>query len=764
MKALRSLLRTSACALATLSALPLLQAETLTRELLLDFTTLLRSRDLNGFAVRDDGRLLAGPQLNELTGSLPGTPWTIAHFPSPSTSARWLVGTGPNARVLEILVQGDSFTTAKETDLGLGHVHAVAAVDANSFLAVSSPGATLFLVREGRIVSRLPLGAEAAWRILRREDGGFLIGTGNPARVLAVDVAKFSEAGVRESLPQSDEALAAAGITVVGEIRDRHIRSLLVRADGTILAGSAPRGLVYLIAGETGEPPRILAESRDSEVNALLETKGGRVLALVTSGRGAPETGSGSSVGSPGGAEVSRPGSDGSRREPPSFSGQVRLFDITPGSFPEAVLTQQGAAGYGMAELEGLIYIAAGERGEMLAWNPETRRSFTLAGTSSAQNVALTEADGNLLVLRANLAGLSRLVLNPDAPRSITTSAIDLGGPTRLGRLVFSRIAPGPTAAPAVSFQVSLGADETEFWGGWREARAREGGGYDLFGMQARRVRLKLSWEAGLAPGAEISQGRIYHLPRNQPPRLEGFRILPQNFGIVRNPDPPTPPFMPLMQFLQRGDNTPPSGQGGAQGNPGQPQRQGFLGSPVIRMPGAQVVVWNVTDPNGDDLIHTLSIRGALEDSWRDILVGTRENYAQFDVSNFPDGSYTLRLVSRELFPHPDGVLELVYEDDSLVIDNKAPEFVSLTTTTGEGIRTVTVHGRDATSRLGYVHFVFNNGRTEQVFNPVDGILDSQEEIFRLSLPEAHVSDASTVEVFLYDAKDNVAIRTIPLR
>ena len=53
--------------------------------------------------------------------------------------------------------------------------------------------------------------------------------------------------------------------------------------------------------------------------------------------------------------------------------------------------------------------------------------------------------------------------------------------------------------------------------------------------------------------------------------------------------------------------------------------------------PGMQVVFWNVTDPDGDNVTSTFAIRRDGETNWTDLAVNTHDNFAQFDTAHLPD-------------------------------------------------------------------------------------------------------------------------------
>ena len=68
---------------------------------------------------------------------------------------------------------------------------------------------------------------------------------------------------------------------------------------------------------------------------------------------------------------------------------------------------------------------------------------------------------------------------------------------------------------------------------------------------------------------------------------------------------------------------------------------------------------------------------------------------------------------------------------------------------------TITVLGRDQLSLLDGIEVVFNNNVRETIEQPADGIRDGREETFTFEVPLARVSNATSVEVTLYDAAGN---------
>ncbi|HUR56559.1 MAG TPA: hypothetical protein VM029_02540, partial [Opitutaceae bacterium] len=88
-------------------------------------------------------------------------------------------------------------------------------------------------------------------------------------------------------------------------------------------------------------------------------------------------------------------------------------------------------------------------------------------------------------------------------------------------------------------------------------------------------------------------------------------------------------------------------------------------------------------------------------------------------------------------------------------------EMVEATARRGSDSLVVTVRGRDKLSLLDGIEIVFNNGVRETVEQPADGVRDGREETFSLEVPLARVSNATSLEVTLYDAGGNSAAKRL---
>lgn len=723
-------------------------AEPLSRRTEIDFFRDLPSRNLKGLAARSDGRLVAGPVLSELSGPAPADLlWCLEATNDP---AKWLVGTGPDGKILEITVDlaKSTFAARELAKLDEAHVFALARLPDGALLAGTSPHGALCLVREGKPVVRVALPVDSIFDLLLLDNTTALVATGNPGRIYRVDLKQFARApSVAEKLTDP-KLLAEHGITLFGEVRDRNLRRIARLQDGRIAAGSAPKGNLYAFARDGGMPV-ILQENREAEVTDLLPTPDGGLYATLTFS---------------GGSNESRitPGKNGKEPEPSPlvavvserFGGRSSVVWFPPNGFPETITARANTAFYRLARQGDVLLLTGGEQGEIVGYDVAQRLSLTYAGSVSSQLnglVAIPGSPGRFMVLRNNAPGFAVLDFAVAAPRSAETKRIDLNAPSLLGALRFNRLRNVAAAQLRVELMTSNGSDEIEGWSPWTPLAAVDQG-WSAPALRGRYVKLRVQLPANAQPDLQLDKATLFALPQNRRPQLQEFRLLSPNFALIAMPESPASPIVSVGQLLQ-----------GTSAKEDDAKRKGaFLGSQIVPAPGTQVVLWNVADPDGDNLTCTFSLRREDEATWTDVVRDTRDPFAQFDISHLPDGLYFTRLVAKETAPRLlEERLATTFETDDLLIDRSPPQIVSAATKIQGDMFVITVRGRDALSLVEAVEVAFNHGLHELTEQPVDGILDGQEETFVIELPLARVAGATSVEVTVYDAVGNAATQRL---
>ncbi|MEO7600272.1 MAG: hypothetical protein ABIV50_15165 [Opitutus sp.] len=744
-------LRRVVCASLLLALIaPPVSADPLSKRTEIDFFRDVPSRNLKGLAARSDGRLISGPLLAELTGNAPADLlWSLAPTADP---AKWLVGTGPDGKIFEVTVDAakSAFVTREIVKLDESHVFALTRLPDGSVLAGTSPKGALCLVRDDKLIARVALPVDSIFDVLPIDARTALVSTGNPGRIYSIDLKQFAAAGITPEKITGTKALAGKGITLFGEIRDRNVRRIAQLNDGRIVAGSAPKGNIYEFA-KGGGAPTILQENRDAEVTDLLPAPDGGLYATLTFSGG---TGEGRITPPKTGAKEIPDTLAFMSAAPDRFTGRSSLIWFPPNGFPETLTARTGAAFYRIARQGQVLLLTGGEQGDMLGYDLINRVSLTFAGSTSSQLNGLAPIPGQagkFLVLRNNAPGLALLDFTTAAPREAETRRLDLGAPALLGSLRFSRLRDLEDRQLSIEAKTSNGSDDVEGWSPWMPLRSVDGG-WSVPDQRGRYVKYRLKLPADAKATAQVGKAALYALPQNRRPVLQDFHVLSSNFGIVPVPESVPPTIVSVGQVMQAANAKDDDSK----------RKSSFLGSQIVPSPGAQVVIWNVNDPDGDNVRCTFSIRRDGEETYTDLALNTRDTFVQFDTSTLADGLYFTRLTATESEPRPKADrLTTTFETDDLIVDHTPPEMLESSAKRIGDHLVVSVHGRDALSLLDGIEVVFNNGQRDQTEESADGVRDSREETFTISVPISRIADASSVEVVLYDATGNTVTKRL---
>ncbi len=294
-------------------------------------------------------------------------------------------------------------------------------------------------------------------------------------------------------------------------------------------------------------------------------------------------------------------------------------------------MSRANGAFYRVLRQDDLLILAGGEQGELYGYDIKAKLALTFAGSISSQLngfAPIAGAPGKFLLLRNNAPGLALLDFNAAGPREAETRRLDLTTPSLLGALRFGRLRNFAANQLALEARLSNGSDEVEGWGPWTplklsDAGSPAGAGWSADGLRGRYVKLRLKLTGTTGAALELDKGTLFMLPQNRRPQLQEFRFITPNYGIIPAVDQPAPQTATLSQLMTQGPR-----------DDDAKRRESFLRSQIVPSPGTQVVFWNVTDPDGDNVTSTFSIKRDGEANWLDLAVNTRDSFAQFDTAH----------------------------------------------------------------------------------------------------------------------------------
>ena len=174
----------------------------------------------NGVSLDRDGRLTLAPKLDSVFASGQSIIWSVAKAPDGTVYA----GTGHRGRVYRIAPNGTStlLWTADQPE-----VFALALDAAGVLYAATSPDGRIYRIEAEKAVEVFNPKSKYIWSLAFANDGTLYAGTGDPANVYAID--RAGNGLLYYSTGQS------------------HVTSLAIDAQGRLLAGSEPNGILYRI-------------------------------------------------------------------------------------------------------------------------------------------------------------------------------------------------------------------------------------------------------------------------------------------------------------------------------------------------------------------------------------------------------------------------------------------------------------------------------------------------------------------------------------
>lgn len=149
---------------------------------------------------------------------------------------------------------------------------------------------------------------------------------------------------------------------------------------------------------------------------------------------------------------------------------------------------------------------------------------------------------------------------------------------------------------------------------------------------------------------------------------------------------------------------------------------------------GLQTFAWKAEDADGDRLLYTVQFRREGETAWRDVRRGLSDPLFVWDTTSVADGRYLIRIRATDSPTNSaERVLTGERESDPFDVDNTPPQITLDTARQGATIR-LTIRVRDSQSPVQKLEYAVAGGNW-QVTYPVDGLADSLDERFEITLP-----------------------------
>jgi len=678
-------------------------------------------QESEGVAVESNGALIISVPFREIfpadTGVVaPPLFWSAAA----DATGRLFLGTGNTGRVLRIDRKGASVSAYDSGNLG---VHAVArGLSGSVYIGTFPEGSIYRLGEEGQFEPWFDLEDRYIWAMAVDAADRLYVATGERGVIYRVmardDGAVFFD---------SDEA---------------HVTSLAIDKGGALLAGTDPGGLLSRI-GPDGLG-RIILDTDLREISSVAVAPDGTIYAAAISEEMVrpPRKEDGKSDLT---IEVT-PAADGTLLEEQAELPRKITIDLGE------LLPPPPGAGAGSA---GRLYRIDPDGSSSIVWKSDTERIFAvtvnpehgvLFGTGGPSggrvyrlgqdrtisllrqmeepqvSALATSDDGRTYVCTSNPGRVYVIETGSLSTGRFVSSVYDAGRPSQWGTIRWDSDLPPGTRVEVFTRSGSRPSPDAT-WSDWSPSYPSPDG--SPVGSPPGRY---IQWKADLS-----------RLKTEDSPVLRRVAVtaLPRNTG----------PVVTAVDVLPLGART-AAPQEAAPG-----KEEGKAGKEVEPPARSRWVVWNSSDPDGDALTHTLSIRRAGETGYTHIAGGLDRSPYAFDDSGFEEGSYEVRLeVDDSPANGPRRALSASATSAYFFIDHEAPALkLSESSEQGPGRLVVEASASDRLGRITRGEYTFQPDGPERKWKPLpckDGICDTSQEEFILDVRRPAASGTLTLRVF----------------
>lgn len=728
-----------------------LDAATTTTWEMSSYSDFIRGR-FDGVALDRDGRLSLAPKLDSIFSSGQAVIWSLAKAPD----GRVYAGTGHRGRIYKIAPDGSSSLvwTADQAE-----VFAVAVDAAGVLYAATSPDGKVYKIDNGKAVEVFNPQTKYIWSLAFGKDGTLYAGTGDPANVYAID--KGGHGQLYYTTGQG------------------HVTSLAVDAEGRLLAGSEPNGILYRITGK--EKAFVLYDASLPEIHAIRAMPDGTVYAAALGGALSNKAGAMATYST---------GTNAVTVSAPAASVTVTDTQASPPDVKKAAgatatqttATQTSAAVSPAVEIPGMdksaiyrinpdntvetlwsskdenIYdLVMQPNGDILFGTDVQARIYSLGAdrkpalivqANEGEATRLMESGGGVLAATGDTGKLFRLAPHGSAEQlgakgTYESPVHDANTVARWGRITWRQ------RGGIVNFQTRTGnsirPDQT--WSDW-SAPLHDPKNSLIQSPNARYIQ----WRTELSGPAAVEDVWLAYLPQNNPPAVRSINVsMVASSGSQSKGSAAAGGGAYTITVTDTGETS-------------ASVPSGTSTQAISRGPGSQIqVVWQADDPDGDRLVYSLWFRGEDETTWKLIRMNMPENSFLIDGDVFADGRYLFRVVASDRPSNPPALARDAELVSSPVLIDNTPPVVTIGTPRRTGNRLeMDVDAVDATSPLRRCEYSINAGPWVPV-EVADGVTDAPHETFHIVLDNQRAGEQLIV-VRVYDTANNAGLAKVVVR
>ena len=665
---------------------------------------------LDGVSITSDGKLILAPVFE----SLFETEEAFIYSAVVDDVGTLYLGSGNNGKIFRVSSEGRGGEWAQLEEPA---VYALAIDSGGRIYAATGPNGKVYRINSrGEEQVFFDPQEKYIWTLAADRQGNLLVGTGPRGVIYKVD-----PQGQGDTFYDSNEA---------------HITSLEWDLDGNLLAGTAPGGLLFRFSSNGS--PFVIYDSALQEIKAISVDRYGNIFAAgLSKSQEMPQNPPDQQPAPAGNRPSQQPnGEAGSPREDTiqiagtEKGAQLEIYKIDKDNLVEILYSSNDELAFDLqVRSNGNLLVGTGNKGRIISIDSRKFVTF-LAEAPEQQITQLLEWQGNIYATTSNLGRVFQLLSEPSVAGVYESQVMDAQMLSSWGVIGWRTSNPDSS-----SIRVFTRSGNTESpdqtWNDWKGAYS-DARGSQIESAPARFLQWKIEFSAdgnttSLSLAGDVVEAvTISYMQRNMAPRVNSITVHPPGVALVKAVIPnvgtgmvPGGPDQAHIRSLPR------SIRALGRSMPQPPARQ-------VYSPGARSISWVGVDPNQDDLLYSVYMRGEGETSWMLVKEGISENYYTIDGVSLPDGTYTVKVVASDRASNPSQqALEGELVSKSLVIANTSP-LLELEAPQVEGGRTVLkFRARSEASVIYQTEYSVDSGEWHILF-PEDGIADSGSEQYTL--------------------------------
>jgi WD40 repeat protein len=685
----------------------------------------------HGVSISDTGVLMLAPEFTQLFNTDQPYIWSTAV----DAQGNVYLGTGHDGRIFRVSADGKGslLYDAAELDvtaLAIGR-------DGVLFAGTSPDGKVYRITADGKAEVYFTPPDKYIWSLAFLPDGSLAVGTGDNGKLYRVRAAG-----------------AKPEASLLINTNQTHVISLAVTAQGDLIAGTDPGGLVLRISPDGKAFGLLDAQLR--EIHALVPAADGSIYVLALGDAAATARGQSPATATPtsdspqptttvtitpideSGAATQQPPAPARSRNDTS-SARSAVFRILPEGGVDTVWSSTTITAFAIAPAlqAGSVLIGTAEKGRVYSVTNDGRDTLLLQ-SSEGQISALVARKGDVLAASSNQGKLFRF-----GSELVTNGTYE--SPVRDARLIatWGRVWWRGEGNVELQSRSGNGGRPDATWSDWSPAY-RDPTGNQISSPRARFIQWRTtlrSASGAKSPGSStwMEDVSVAYMQRNVAPEVLGITILPFGVGLQAMPQVPPDPNI-------ESSGLDPALFGVAAQIP--PRR--------LYQRGARSIQWQAEDRNGDTLEYSIYYRALNEKTFRLLKDKVRDTFFTIDGATLADGRYVIKILASDSPDNPPGkALSGERLSEPIDIDNTPPtvRMVGEPQVTPNGIRLI-FDVEDVTGRVKRADLSVDGSPWSSTF-PDDGIADNARERYTIDLPPGPARE-QTVSLRAFDNSGNV--------